>query len=228
MIFRQLFDRETCTYTFFIGDQSSGSVAIIDPVIEQVDRDLRLIEQLKLTAAFILETHTHADHITGAGKVREKTGASICVSHQSGVKNADKYLKDGDKITLGGTDIVVLETPGHTSDSLCFLTSGMVFTGDTLFIRGCGRTDFQNGSAEVLYRSVHSKLFSLPDSTLVYPGHDYKGETVSTISEEKAYNPRLSLSESDFIELMDNLNLPNPKKIDEAVPANLNCGLLSA
>ena len=228
MIFRQLFDRETCTYTFIVGDKESKKAVIIDPVIELIDRDLRLLDQLSLSVTHVLETHTHADHITGAGRVREKTGASICVSQQSGVKNADRYVKNGDQISIGKMNLTVLETPGHTSDSLCFLTSGMVFTGDTLFIRGCGRTDFQNGSSTTLYHSVQSQLFSLPGETLVYPGHDYKGETVSTIAEEKAFNPRLSLSEKEFVELMDNLNLPNPKKIDEAVPANLNCGLLSA
>ncbi len=225
-LFYQLFEHESSTYTYIIADAASKEAAIIDPVISTVDRDLNLIEELGLKLKYVLDTHIHADHITGAGEIRQRTGALSAVSVHAHVNCVDKALHHGDQLFLGDKLIQALETPGHTDSCMSFVFDNKVFTGDALLIRGCGRTDFQQGSAEKLYDSVHSKLFTLPDDIQVYPAHDYKGQTASTIELEKKFNPRLGLnkSKSDFVHTMSNLKLADPKKIHEAVPANLACG----
>lgn len=227
MLFRQLFDYETYTYTYLIADESTREAMIIDSVLEKHDRDMRLIKEHNLKLRYAAETHIHADHITGSAKLKEATGCEIMIPVSPEITAADKQLEDQTVLKVGNTEIKVLATPGHTNNDICFYVNhDRVLTGDTLFIRGCGRTDFQSGSAAVLYQSVHKQLFSLPDDTLVFPGHDYKGETCSTIGEEKAHNPRLKLenSEADFVAIMDDLNLPYPKKIDVALPRNQKCG----
>lgn len=224
---RQLFDQETWTHTYLLWDSNSKEGIIIDPVKEKVERDLKLIKELEVNLKFILETHVHADHITGAGDLREQTGAQVYYGAAAGVQCADGSLGDGDELAFGDFKVKALSTPGHTDGCTSYLVENLVFTGDTLFIRGTGRTDFQQGSSEDLYRSVNDKLFSLPDDTVVYPGHDYKGMWFSTIKEEKKFNPRLGAGKTieEFVKIMDNLNLAHPKKIAEAVPANLKCGL---
>lgn len=224
MLFRQLFDRDTWTYTYLLADAESGEAVIIDPVLEQAERDLRLINELDLKLKYTLDTHVHADHITGAGKLRERTGCRTGISKHAGIGCADIMLQEGDTIHFGRHALRVVETPGHTDTCLSYLCGNMAFTGDALFIRGCGRTDFQSGDVGTLYDAIHEKLFPLPDNTKLYPGHDYHGMTVSTIGEEKRLNPRLTLSRESFIELMDALDLPSPKRIHEALPANLACG----
>lgn len=226
MIFRQLFDATSCTYTYLIGDSQTKQACLVDTVKEQVNRDLNLIKELGLQLVFCLETHVHADHITGASLLRAASGCDIYAPCHSSIPCAQATLQDQQQLKLGDIEIKVFSTPGHTSCSTCFLVNGdYLLTGDTLFIRGCGRTDFQQGDAQTLYHHVTQTLFNLADTTLVYPGHDYKGMTVSTIGEEKHYNPRFAnKSEDDFIALMNNLNLPKPKLIDVAVPANLLCG----
>ncbi len=226
MLFRQLFDPETSTYTYVVADPKGRSAVLVDSVLEQVDRDLRLLKELNLKLIFCLETHVHADHITGAGKLRQLTGCQNLVPQYADVECADRHLQDGEIIHVGFIPIQAIATPGHTDSHLAFLVNQThVLTGDALLIRGCGRTDFQSGDAGTLYDSIHSKLFTLPDEVLVYPGHDYRGQTVSTIGEEKRFNPRLQgRDRQEFIEFMDSLNLPDPKKIMEAVPANQLCG----
>lgn len=226
IIFYQLFEPESSTYTYLIADATTREAALIDPVLETIDRDLRLIEELGLKLKFILDTHVHADHITGAGEIRNRTHAQTGLSHAAGVKCADLELKNGQTLTLGDKVIRILETPGHTSSCLTYLFEGMAFTGDSLMIRSAGRTDFQQGSSDRLYESVHEKLFTLPDDTRVYPGHDYKGQTASTIGLEKKYNLRLggTKTKEEFKKIMSELNLANPKKIHQALPANLSCG----
>ncbi len=228
MLFRQLFDRESCTYTYLLGDEESGEAVLIDPVREHVERDAQLLDELGLKLKFTLETHVHADHITGSGLLRQKLGSKSVLSARGGAPCVDVAAADGDIVEFGPHAIECRATPGHTDGCMSFYVAdaGAVFTGDTLFIRGCGRTDFQQGSAENLYRSVHGKLFSLPNSTSVYPGHDYKGRTVSTIGEEMRHNPRLGgTSLEEFSEIMGKLKLAPPKKLAEAVPANQRCGL---
>ena len=226
---RQLFDAESSTYTYLVYDPEAGIAALIDPVIEQVERDLRLVAELDLRLAFVLDTHVHADHVTAAGTLRERTGATTAASAR-GAPCVDRMLQPGDVITIGDIALHVLATPGHTDDHLSYYvpSHAAVFTGDTLLVRGCGRTDFQNGDARTLYRSVHDVLFTLPDATTVYPGHDYKGHTTTTIAEEKRHNPRLGqangMDEDGFVALMAALQLPRPKLIDLAVPANRACG----
>jgi sulfur dioxygenase len=228
MIIRQLFDAETCTYTYLIADPATFAAALIDPVLEQIERDLELCRELGLTLAYVLETHVHADHVTAAGAIRERTGAKT-VAGARGAPCADIAARHGDEIQLGSIPIRVLETPGHTDDSVSYSTRGAVFTGDALFIRGTGRADFQNGDPGTLFDSITRVLFALPDETLVYPGHDYKGRTVSTIGEEKAHNPRLhGKTRDEFIALMNNLCLPAPKKLALAVAANRECGRVDA
>jgi len=224
---KQFFDRDSCTYTYLLIDPNSHQGAIIDGVKEQLSRDLQYIEQLGIELLYAIETHIHADHISSAGLLRQKTGAKIVYSQAAGVKSIDIELDDGDTLPLGQYQIKAIKTPGHTSGCMSFYIENHVFTGDTLLIRGCGRTDFQEGSTEVLYLSVTEKLFTLADETLVYPGHDYNGNTCSSIGEEKKWNPRLGKQKSlaDFINIMDNLNLALPKKINEAVPANEGCGI---
>ena len=225
MIFRQLFDRESSTYTYLIGDPETQEAILVDPVIEQLSRDIQLLKELDLTLKFCLETHIHADHITATGKLREITGCQGIVPNNANINCADILIQDGAIINLGKTTIKAIETNGHTDSHMSYLVNdSLVLTGDALFIRGCGRTDFQSGNPGTLYDSVTQKLFTLPDETLVYPAHDYKGHSVSTIGEEKQWNPRFKKDRPNFIQFMNSLNLPNPKKMMEAVPANQKCG----
>ncbi|WP_066426131.1 MBL fold metallo-hydrolase [Anabaena sp. 4-3] len=229
MLFRQLFDPETSTYTYLIADEASQIAVLVDPVLEQVERDRQLIKELGLRLGYCLETHIHADHITGSGKLRELTGCQTIVPFGADAVCADRKMQHGEVLQIGSVEIKAIATLGHTDSHLTYLVNQThLLTGDSLLIRGCGRTDFQSGNAGALYDCITQNLFTLPDSTLVYPGHDYRGQTVSTIGEEKKYNPRfVGRDRSDFITLMGNLNLPNPKKIVEAVPANQRCGQAS-
>ena len=221
---RQLFDGDSSTYTYLVWDPPSRCAALIDPVLEQVDRDLTLVEELGLTLVHVLETHVHADHVTAAGLLRERTGA-LCCAGQHGAPCADRHLVHGDAVRLGESTITALATPGHTDDGLSYRIAGAVFTGDTLLVRGCGRTDFQNGDAGQLHDSITRILFALPDETIVYPGHDYRGQTASTIGEEKRWNCRIAGRDRDaFIAAMADLRLPPPRRLAEAVPANRACG----
>ena len=230
MIFRQLFDSDSSTYTYLLGDPVSGEAIIIDPVYEKVDRDAGLIEELGLTLKYTMETHVHADHVTGSGLLRERLGARSVVSEQAGADCADIHARDGDELTFGSHVVQVIATPGHTDGCLTYVVrdAGVLraFTGDALFVRGCGRTDFQQGDARTLFRSVRGRLFELPDGTLVYPGHDYRGNTVTTIGEERRFNPRLnqSIGEDAFVSIMEQLRLGDPRLMDVAVPRNLACG----
>jgi glyoxylase-like metal-dependent hydrolase (beta-lactamase superfamily II) len=224
MFLRQLFDSETSTYTYLIADPATGHAALIDPVLEQVDRDLRLIGELGFRLTHVFETHVHADHITAAGVLRERTGATT-VADRRGAACMDVKAAGGDLVRVGNLEVRVLETPGHTDDSLSYLVGAHVFTGDALFIRGSGRADFQNGDPGQLYDSITGQLFTLPDDTTVWPGHDYKGMSCSTIGEEKRFNPRLAgKSRDQFIAIMNDLHLPAPRKLAESVPANRQCG----
>jgi glyoxylase-like metal-dependent hydrolase (beta-lactamase superfamily II) len=224
MFVRQLFDPESSTYTYLIADPVAGAAALIDPVREQIDRDLELVKQLGLRLTHVLETHVHADHITAAGALRERTGAQTCAS-AAGAPCVDVHLQHGDVVRVGDIAISARSTPGHTDDGLSYVIPGAVFTGDTLLVRGCGRADFQNGDPGQLYDSITKTLFALPDATVVYPGHDYRGQTVSTIGEEKRWNARIAgKSRAEFIVLMNELHLPPPSKLAEAVPANRACG----
>jgi len=219
-----MFDHESSTYTYLVADTGSGQAALVDPVRGQIDRDLALIADLGLKLTHVLETHVHADHVTSAGLLREKTGAKTHAS-ASGAPCVDVHLRHGDVVRVGGLAITALETPGHTDDGMCFAFHGHVLTGDTLLIRGCGRADFQNGNPESLYDSITGVLFALPDATVVLPAHDYKGMTQSTIGEEKRLNPRVAgKSKAEFVAIMNGLNLPPPKQLDVAVPANRACG----
>jgi sulfur dioxygenase len=226
MIFRQLFDSVSGTYTYLLASRRGGEALIIDPVIEKVERYIQLVNELDLKLVKAVDTHLHADHITGLGALRDRTQCITVMGEHSKVDVVSMRLAEGDKLTIEGMALDVLYTPGHTDDSYSFLMNDRVFTGDTLLIRGTGRTDFQNGDARAQYDSLFNKLLKLPDETLVYPAHDYKGETTSTIAEEKAFNPRLQVKSIDqYVELMGNLNLPNPKMMDVAVPANMRVGL---
>ncbi len=225
MGFRQFVEYESNTYTYLIFDENTLDALLIDPVVETVDRDLEAIRDLRLNLKYILETHIHADHHTGAGEIRKRTGCQVLASEKGGQKGLDRSLKHNEILELSSqVKIKCLETPGHTNSCMSyFWESGeKVFTGDTLLIRGCGRTDFQEGSNENLYHSVRSVLFELPDTTLVYPGHDYKGRLVTSISEEKEFNPRLGIQYdfSYFENIMKNLNLSHPKKLAEVLPLN--------
>ncbi|CAG0977981.1 sulfur dioxygenase [Methylophilaceae bacterium] len=223
----QLFDSESSTYTYILPAPESREAVIIDPVDTHWARDLAQVERLGLQLVYVLETHAHADHVTSAGKLREMTNAKAAVPSGCEISFADMQLVDGDTICFGGQEeIRVMHTPGHTAGSMSYLWRGNVFTGDALLINGCGRTDFQSGSADDLYESITGKLFTLPEETLVWPAHDYNGFSVSTIAWEKANNARLARrSKSEFIELMARLNLPKPKLMDVAVPANRSLGL---
>src|SRR5438552_8525845 len=226
MIFRQLFDSVSSTYTYIIASRRGGEALIIDPVLEKVDRYIQLVEELDLKLVKAVDTHLHADHLTGLGALRDRTHCVTVMGERSKVDVVSMRLAEGDKLTIEGVALDVLYTPGHTDDSYSFLMRDRVFTGDTLLIRGTGRTDFQNGDARAQYDSIFNKLLRLPDETQVFPAHDYKGETVSTIGEEKAFNPRLQVKSADeYAELMSKLNLPNPKMMDVAVPANMRVGL---
>lgn len=228
MIFRQLIDPESSTYTYLLGDERSREALLIDPVHEQLDRDCTLLEEMDLELRFTLETHVHADHVTASGRLRERLGSQIAVGARAGVKNADLPLSDGDIVQVGDLCIGVVETPGHTAGCVTYVCSDtpMAFTGDALLVRGCGRTDFQEGDADTLFHSVRERIFALPDSCLLYPGHDYKGHTVTQVAEEKRWNPRLGVhrSRAEFLTLMAGLDLAYPRQMDVAVPANLESG----
>ncbi|MGP0089254.1 MAG: MBL fold metallo-hydrolase [Xanthobacteraceae bacterium] len=229
MIFRQLFDSVSGTYSYLLASRPGGEALIIDPVLEKVERYLRLVSELDLKLVKAIDTHLHADHITGLGALRDRTHCITVMGEQSGVDVVSMRVCEGDKLQIEGLSLDVLYTPGHTNDSYSFLLPDRVFTGDTLLIRGTGRTDFQNGDARAQYASIFGRLLKLPDDTLVYPAHDYKGDTVSTIGEEKAFNPRLQVKSVDeYVDLMNNLKLDNPKMMDVAVPANMHVGLAQA
>jgi len=224
MIFRQLFDSNSWTYTFLIADEDSREAVIIDSVREQAERDLKMLEEMDLKLKYAIDTHVHADHVTALALLRDATGCETGYSVHGNVECADLSLKDNDCLSFGKYTLKVLETPGHTPGCISFVVDNIVFTGDALLVRGCGRTDFPGGDATILYKSIKEKLLSLPDDTLVYPGHDYNGVMASTIGEEKAHNARLALNEQDFVALMDNLDLAAPRQIAEALPANMACG----
>lgn len=226
MLFRQLFDQQSSTYTYLIANPDTKEAALVDPVLEQVGRDRQLLHELDLTLKFCLETHIHADHITGTGQLRQLTGCLGIVPINAQASCADRQIEDEEILTLGNITIKALETLGHTDSHMAYLINQeRVLTGDALFIRGCGRTDFQGGDPGLLYDAVTQKLFTLTDTTLVYPAHDYHGQTVSTIAEEKQFNPRfVGRDRSSFMGFMNRLSLPNPKRMMEAVPANQGCG----
>jgi len=228
MIFRQLFESVSSTYTYLIGSRPGGEALIIDPVIEKVDHYVRLLGELDLRLVKAVDTHVHADHISALGALRDRTRCVTVMGRKSGVDLVGMRVEDGDTIEIEDIAFDVLYTPGHTDDSYCFRLADRIFTGDTLLIRGTGRTDFQNGDSRAAYDSLFNKLLKLPDEMLVYPAHDYKGDTVSTIGEERRFNPRLQVRSADeYAALMDSLHLPNPKQMDVAVPANLHLGLKS-
>lgn len=228
LVFRQLFDTTSSTYTYLLGDASRGEALLIDPVFEHVRRDAALLRELGLALAATLETHVHADHVTGAWLHRARSSSRVLVSATGGACGADRLLQPGDSVAFGARHLQVRATPGHTDGCLTFVLDdeSRAFTGDALLIRGCGRTDFQQGSATRLYRSVHEQILSLPPHCLLYPGHDYRGLTVTSVEEERRYNPRFggTSNETDFAGYMDHLGLPHPKLLDIAVPANLRCG----
>jgi glyoxylase-like metal-dependent hydrolase (beta-lactamase superfamily II)/rhodanese-related sulfurtransferase len=225
MIFRQLFDSTSSTYSYLLASRRGGEALIIDPVLEKVDRYLKLMEELDLRLVKAVDTHLHADHITGLGALRDRTHCITVMGEQSKVDVVSMRVGDGERLHVEGLSLDALYTPGHTDDSYCFLLGDRVFSGDTLLIRGTGRTDFQNGSARAQYESLQ-RLLRLPDETMVFPAHDYKGDTVTTIGEEKRYNPRLQVKGPDeYVALMENLKLPSPKMMDVAVPANMRQGL---
>ena len=225
MIFRQLFDHQSSTYTYILGGRTGGEAVIIDAVIDHVDRYVQLLAELDLKLVKALDTHVHADHISGLGALRDRTRCITVMGRESKVDVVSVRVDEGDEVNVEGISLRVMHTPGHTGDSYCYAGVDRVFTGDTLLIRGTGRTDFQSGDPRAAYDSLFGKLLKLPDETLVYPAHDYKGETVSTIGEERAFNPRLQVSSVDeYAEIMNGLDLPNPKMMDVAVPANLAIG----
>ncbi|KAH9779564.1 persulfide dioxygenase ETHE1-like [Citrus sinensis] len=235
LLFRQLFEKESSTYTYLLADVNHPDkpALLIDPVDKTVDRDLNVIKELGLKLVYAMNTHVHADHVTGTGLIKSKVpGVKSIISKASGSK-ADLHVEHGDKVSFGDLFLEVRATPGHTLGCVTYVSGEgpdqpqprMAFTGDALLIRGCGRTDFQGGSSSQLYKSVHSQIFTLPKDTLIYPAHDYKGFTVSTVGEEIQYNPRLTKDEETFKSIMENLNLSYPKMIDIAVPANLVCGM---
>jgi sulfur dioxygenase len=226
MIFRQLFDSTSSTYSYLLASRHGGEALIIDPVLERVDRYIQLLKELDLRLVKAIDTHLHADHITGLDALRERTRCITVMGEQTKADVVSIRLSDGDRVEIEGLSLEAVYTPGHTDDSYSFIMPDRVFTGDTLLIRGTGRTDFQNGDPRAQYESLFGRLLKLPEETLVYPAHDYKGDTVSTIGEEKAFNPRLQVrSVDDYVALMESLNLPNPKMMDVAVPANMRIGL---
>lgn len=226
MIFRQLFEPDTCTYTYLLGCERTRKAMLIDPVASEVDHYVQVLESLNLELYYTLETHVHADHITGSGLLRERLGSKSVVHRDAGALCADLLVTDGIALQLGDLEFEVRHTPGHTNGCVSYVMDDRVFTGDALLINGCGRSDFQQGNAGQLYDSIHHKLFTLPPDTLVYPGHDYQGNTVSTIKQEMAKNARLGQGRSrdDFIAIMQELKLAYPKHIDRALPANQACG----
>ena len=227
-IFRQLFDPQSSAYTYLLADPATHEAVLIDPVYEQVRRDAALLEELQLKLDWTLETHVHADHVTSAWLLRQRLGSRIALSRASGAAGADRYLAHAERIAFGRHWLEARATPGHTDGCMTYVLDdqSLAFTGDALLIRGCGRTDFQQGNAATLYRSVHQQIFALPDHCLVYPAHDYRGLTATSVGEEKRYNPRLGgeIGVGDFSGYMQNLGLPHPKQIGVAVPANLECG----
>ncbi len=226
MIFRQLFDPVSSTYSYLLASRRGGEALIIDPVLDKVDRYLQLVHELDLKLVKAVDTHMHADHITGLGALRDKTHCITVMGEQTKADVVSMRLADNDRLTIEGLSLDVIYTPGHTDDSYSFVLPDRVFTGDTLLIRGTGRTDFQNGDPRAQFESIFGRLLKLPDTTLVYPAHDYKGDTVSTIGEEKAFNPRLQVRSADeYADLMNNLKLANPKMMDVAVPANMKIGM---
>ena len=228
LIFRQLFDPQSNTYTYLLGDGESHHAVLIDPVFEQVRCEAALIDELGLELLYTIDTHAHADHVTGAWLLKERLGSEILIGKQSGAEGADRYLEHGERVVFGKRYLEVRATPGHTSGCMTYVLDdeSRAFTGDALLIRGAGRTDFQQGDPRMLYNSVHSQIFTLPASCLLYPGHDYRGLTVTSVAEERQFNPRLggALSENDFAGYMNNLGLAHPKQMEFAVPANLKCG----
>ena len=226
---KQLFDYDTWTFTYLLWDKESNNALIIDPVLEQVERDIDLIKKMNLTLVYILETHVHADHITGASSLKEIFDAKICCGSKTGINGADIMLEDGQLLDLSGHQIHALHTPGHTIGCTTFYVDGYIFTGDTLFIEGTGRTDFQGGSSSSIYDSVRSKIFSYSDDTVVYPAHNYKGLNESTIAHERKFNPNVGdgITKEEFIENEKKIDRPYPKKFDIAVPANMKCGKTS-
>ncbi len=229
MVFRQLFEPLSSTYTYLLGCETSGQALLIDPVLPMWQRDLALVHELGFKLAYTLDTHIHADHVTAALRLKRETGSQIACAAFDRLPCADVGLQEGVPLVMGGVRIDPLFTPGHTDGHHAFLAHQRVFTGDALLIDGCGRTDFQNGDAQTLYHSIHEKLFSLPEDTLVYPGHDYHGRFVSNIAQEKARNPRLGGERSldEFVRIMAELKLAYPKFIDFAVPSNRQCGVCS-
>ncbi len=228
LIFRQLFDPASSTYTYLLADGATRKAILIDPVFEQARRDTALLAELELELVATCETHVHADHVTAAWLLREQVGSIICVAASAGTDGADRLLEADDVVAFGSRHVSVRATPGHTAGCLTYVLDdeSRAFTGDALLIRGCGRTDFQQGNARELFRSVHMQIFTLPAECLLYPAHDYRGLTVTSVAEERRFNPRLGgeIGERDFVGYMDNLNLPHPKQLDIAVPANLTCG----
>ncbi len=228
LIFRQLFDPQSSTYSYLLGDGETREALLIDPVFEQARRDAALIRELGLALVATLETHVHADHVTGAWLLKHQLGSGIAVSKASGATGADRVLEHGDRVAFGTRHVETRSTPGHTHGCVSFVLDdrSAAFTGDCLLIRGSGRTDFQQGDAHAMYQSVHREILALPPQCLLYPAHDYRGLTVTSVGEERRYNPRLGgdIGEADFIGYMSNLKLPHPKLIDIAVPANLRCG----
>src|SRR6476659_2605945 len=226
MIFRQLFDSVSGTYSYLLASRPGGEAMILDPVLEKADRYCQLLRELDLKLVKAIDTHLHADHVTGLGELRDRTQGITIMGEQSKADVVSMRVSDGDKVMIEGLSLDVMYTPGHTDDPYSYLMGDRVFTGDTLLIRGTGRTDFQNGSSRAQYESIFNRLLKLPEETMVFPAHDYKGDTVSTIGEEKRYNPRLQVrSVDEYVELMNNLKLPNPKMMDVAVPANMRIGL---
>ena len=226
MIFRQIFDSVSSTYTYLISSGKGREALIIDPVLEKVDQYIKLLNQLDLKLVKVIDTHIHADHISGIAELRDKTNCVTVMGDKTPADVVAMKVSDEEIVKIDGIDLKALYTPGHTSESFSFLMNDRVFTGDALLIKGTGRTDFQNGDPKDSYNSIFGRLLKLPDDTLVYPAHDYKGETVSTIIEEKKFNPRLQVSSIDeYVEIMNNLNLPNPKMMDIAVPSNLKLGI---
>lgn len=225
-MFKQMFDTESSTFTYLIADDVTREAVLIDPVVSHIEDYIAMINQYDLQLKYSIETHVHADHITASGMLRERLAIKTGVSELCGAATADMQLNDGDVLVFGSQKIKVLATPGHTAGSVSFLWNDRIFTGDALLINGCGRTDFQGGDAGVLFDSIANKVFSLSDETLIYPAHDYNGRRLSCVGQEKAINPRLAgKTKAEFIVLMNNLNLPQPKLIDIAVPANRMCGV---
>jgi glyoxylase-like metal-dependent hydrolase (beta-lactamase superfamily II)/rhodanese-related sulfurtransferase len=228
MLVRQLMDLPTSTWTYLLADETSGEAVLIDPVFEKHQRDLALLRELGLRLVLSVDTHCHADHVTGAWLMKTALGSRIALSSAYGAENVDLPLADGDTIRFGGQALEVRATPGHTSGCLTLVTAprDAAFTGDCLMIRAAGRTDFQEGSARRMYRSIRERIFDLPDGCLVYPAHDYEGRTSSTVGEERRFNPRIGgdAREEDFVGYMENLGLPHPRQMEQAVPANLRCG----